>query len=225
MNEQQLLERIIINPKIFDGKPMIQGHSLAVEQVLEMLATGNTVERLLENYSGLEWEDIQACLLFARQLVIQEQSNPVHHQPKTLNDLIAEIPQIIEQVPYLKLLVLFGSRARGDHDQKSDWDFAFLCDEEMRKQYEKGGWDAYRTWGILQRAYNLGDDQIDVVEIKNCSNLLAHSIAKEGQVIYERNPGEFEAFQKQSQMSKEQLQAIRQQQREKIKAMVQELQK
>jgi hypothetical protein len=61
--------------------------------------------------------------------------------------------------------------------------------------------------------------------MKNCSNLLAHSIAKEGQVIYEQNPGEFESFQEQSQMSNEQLKAIRQQQRKKIQAMVQELQK
>jgi predicted nucleotidyltransferase len=52
-----------------------------------------------------------------------------------LADLIAKIPQILEQIPYLKLLVLFGSRARGDHDPKSDWDFAFLCDEELHKQH------------------------------------------------------------------------------------------
>jgi predicted nucleotidyltransferase len=48
--------------------------------------------------------------------------------PQSSADIQAAIPQILEQVPYLKLLVLFGSRARGDAFPSSDWDFALLFD-------------------------------------------------------------------------------------------------
>ncbi|NER50365.1 MAG: DUF433 domain-containing protein [Symploca sp. SIO1A3] len=65
MNEQQLLARITVNPKIFGGKPIIQGRRLAVEHILGMLAAGDTVETLLEAYPWLEREDIQACLIYA----------------------------------------------------------------------------------------------------------------------------------------------------------------
>ena len=68
MNEKQLLERIIINPNIFGGKPIIRGRRLAVEHVLGMLAAGDTTQDLLEAYSWLEPEDIRACLLYARRL-------------------------------------------------------------------------------------------------------------------------------------------------------------
>jgi uncharacterized protein (DUF433 family) len=65
MKEQTLLERITFNPKIFGGKPIIRGRRLAVEHILGMLAAGDTIETLLEVYSWLEREDIQACLEYA----------------------------------------------------------------------------------------------------------------------------------------------------------------
>lgn len=68
MNEQQLLERITVNPKIFSGKPIIRGRRLAVEHILGMLAAGDTIETLLEGYSWLEQEDVQACLVYACRL-------------------------------------------------------------------------------------------------------------------------------------------------------------
>ncbi|MEH2364284.1 DUF433 domain-containing protein [Nostoc sp.] len=50
MDEQHLLERITVNPKIFDGKPIIRGRRLAVEHILGMLAAEDTIETLLEAY-------------------------------------------------------------------------------------------------------------------------------------------------------------------------------
>jgi uncharacterized protein (DUF433 family) len=58
MNEQKLLERITVNPKIFGGKPIIRNRRLAVEHILGMLAAGDTTETLLEAYPWLEREDI-----------------------------------------------------------------------------------------------------------------------------------------------------------------------
>jgi uncharacterized protein (DUF433 family) len=76
MNEQQLLERITVNPKIFGGKPIIRGRRLAVEHILGMLAAGDTIKTLLEAYPWLEREDVQACLVYAPRLVSHEQVEP-----------------------------------------------------------------------------------------------------------------------------------------------------
>jgi len=65
MKEQQLLERITLNPKVMVGKPVIRGTRLTVEYILNLLAHGATVAEILEEYQGLTQEDIQACLLFA----------------------------------------------------------------------------------------------------------------------------------------------------------------
>jgi len=63
--DQRLLERITLNPKVMVGKPVIKGTRLTVEYILNLLAHGATVAEILEEYQGLTWEDIQACLLFA----------------------------------------------------------------------------------------------------------------------------------------------------------------
>ena len=65
MSDEQLLERIILNPKVMVGKPVIRGTRLSVEYILNLLAHGATNEEVLEEYQGLSHEDIQACLLFA----------------------------------------------------------------------------------------------------------------------------------------------------------------
>jgi uncharacterized protein (DUF433 family) len=65
MRDQELLERIALNPKVMAGKPVIRGTRLTVEYVLNLLAHGATVEEILEEYQGLSAEDIRACLLFA----------------------------------------------------------------------------------------------------------------------------------------------------------------
>jgi uncharacterized protein (DUF433 family) len=77
MNENQLLERITVNPNIFGGKPVIRGRRLAVEHVLGMLAAGDSPETILEGYPWLELEDVQACLVYARRVVGHERIEPL----------------------------------------------------------------------------------------------------------------------------------------------------
>ncbi|MEZ4864598.1 MAG: DUF433 domain-containing protein [Caldilineaceae bacterium] len=76
MDETKLLARIMVNPEIFSGKPIVRGRRLAVEHVLGMLAAGDTAESLLEAYPWLEYEDIQACLLYAQRIVGNEHVEP-----------------------------------------------------------------------------------------------------------------------------------------------------
>lgn len=72
MDENKLLERIVVNPKIFNGKPIIRGRRIAVEHVLGMLAAGDTPETILSGYPFLEPDDIRACLVYANRLVSHE---------------------------------------------------------------------------------------------------------------------------------------------------------
>lgn len=65
MKDEQLLERITLDPEVMVGKPVIKGTRLTVEYILNLLAHGTTVAEILEEYEGLTQEDIQACLLFA----------------------------------------------------------------------------------------------------------------------------------------------------------------
>ena len=77
MHEDELLERITVNPAIFGGKPIVRGRRLAVEHVLAMLAAGDTEEVILEGYPWLDREDIRACLAYAQRVVGHERVEPV----------------------------------------------------------------------------------------------------------------------------------------------------
>ncbi len=65
MIDEEILERITLDPNILVGKPIIKGTRLSVEYILNLLAHGATPEEIIEEYEGLAHEDIRACLLFA----------------------------------------------------------------------------------------------------------------------------------------------------------------
>jgi len=66
-----------VNPKVFGGKPIIQGRRLAVEHILGMLAAGDTPATILKGYPWLEPDDVQPCLVYARRLVGHERIEPL----------------------------------------------------------------------------------------------------------------------------------------------------
>ena len=65
---QDLLNRITINPEICHGKPTIRGLRYPVDNMLELLASGMTIEDLLADYPDLEKEDFLACIDYAAKL-------------------------------------------------------------------------------------------------------------------------------------------------------------
>ncbi len=67
MTDQKLLERISMNPNVMTGKPVIYGTRLTVEFILKLLAHGQSVQEIINEYKGLTPEDIQACILFANK--------------------------------------------------------------------------------------------------------------------------------------------------------------
>jgi len=55
-------DRIVLDPEVLAGKPIVKGTRLAVEFIIDLLAQGWSEADILRNYPGLTREDIQACL-------------------------------------------------------------------------------------------------------------------------------------------------------------------
>ena len=68
MTHEELLQRITADPAICHGKPCIRGHRIWVSLVLDLLADGMTVEQVLEQYPGLEPDDVRACVAYAAEM-------------------------------------------------------------------------------------------------------------------------------------------------------------
>ena len=67
INAKNLSERIIIDPKIMVGKPIIKGTRITVELILDLLAQGKGIPAILEDYPHITENDIYACLAFAKK--------------------------------------------------------------------------------------------------------------------------------------------------------------
>jgi len=62
-------ERIEINPAVCNGKPVIRGTRIPISVLLALLAEGENWEAILKNYPELKPQDLQAALLYARDLI------------------------------------------------------------------------------------------------------------------------------------------------------------
>ena len=71
-----MYERISINPKVCHGQACIRGTRIPIYQIVRMLANGDTIEELLEEYPSLERDDILACLDYVASLA-EEQITPI----------------------------------------------------------------------------------------------------------------------------------------------------
>lgn len=69
--------RIVVDPDVLVGKPIVKGTRLAVEFIIDLLAQGWHEADILKNYPGLTHEDIQACLTYASALLHAEKVYPV----------------------------------------------------------------------------------------------------------------------------------------------------
>ncbi len=67
-----MLERISVDPKICHGQACIKGTRIPVHQILHMLANGDTIDELLEEYPSLKREDILACIEYAASLTEEQ---------------------------------------------------------------------------------------------------------------------------------------------------------
>jgi uncharacterized protein (DUF433 family) len=70
-------ERIVADPEVLAGKPVIRGTRMAVEFVLDLLANGWSEGEVLKNYPRLTPKDIQACIGYASALLKSERVYPI----------------------------------------------------------------------------------------------------------------------------------------------------
>ena len=71
-DNQELLERITARPDVFGGKPIIRDMRISVELILSSLSQGAGEDELLEDYPGLELEDIRACIAYAHAVIARD---------------------------------------------------------------------------------------------------------------------------------------------------------
>ena len=93
------------------------------------------------------------------------------------------IRAIASAYPGLKLLVLHGSRARGDSHAGSDWDFAYSAEPEL---------DVDSLMASLGEG--LGTNHLDLADLDRASGLLRYKAASDGVAVYQREPALFEQF-------------------------------
>lgn len=91
------------------------------------------------------------------------------------------VAALVSRHPELALLVLHGSRARGDEHPASDWDFAYLAD---------GPLDPLALAADLRDA--LGSDDVDLADLGRASGLLRYRVARDGVLLYQATPGRFD---------------------------------
>lgn len=83
----------------------------------------------------------------------------------------------------MKLVLLFGSSATGMTHRRSDIDIAFLASEVL---------DIVEITNLVMRL--LGHSDVDMVDLRRASPLLAMEVARHGCVLYERHPGDYVEF-------------------------------
>ena len=65
-------DRIVIDPDILVGKPVVKGTRLSVDFLLGLLAQGWSEAEILRNYPGLQREDLLACWVYASEVLREE---------------------------------------------------------------------------------------------------------------------------------------------------------
>jgi uncharacterized protein (DUF433 family) len=70
-------ERITVDTEVLAGKPVIRGTRIAVELILELLASGQPESEILASYPGLTHDDVLACLSYASYLAHEYKAYPI----------------------------------------------------------------------------------------------------------------------------------------------------
>jgi len=69
--------RIVINPRIMTGKPVVRGTRVPVDAILRRLADGMSMSEVLEEYPNITQEDIRAALRYVSEIVADEEIMPI----------------------------------------------------------------------------------------------------------------------------------------------------
>lgn len=106
--------------------------------------------------------------------------------PDRLSPSLAAIVARLRRVAPVERVILFGSRARGDHDDHSDWDLCVLLDDDIPsgRSTPVSLWAAVRDLGT---SIQLVPMRRSVFEARRLDiNALAHDVAEDGIVLYDK---------------------------------------
>lgn len=96
---------------------------------------------------------------------------------------VHELTDIASGLPGLRLLVLHGSRSRGEAHERSDWDFAYVAERTL---------DPERLRAALVE--HLHTDAVDLADLGTAGALLRYRVARDGVLLFEADPGTFDEF-------------------------------
>jgi uncharacterized protein (DUF433 family) len=75
--DEDLLQRIAVNPQVMAGKPVIRGTRIPVELIVRMAAQGIPESDILQEYPALQPNDIRAALAYAARVLAHEEVFPL----------------------------------------------------------------------------------------------------------------------------------------------------
>jgi predicted nucleotidyltransferase len=90
---------------------------------------------------------------------------------------LMQLAALAETMPGLELLMVFGSRGRGDAHADSDWDIGYLASADFDS--------AALVAGIVE---TVGSDRVDLVNLSYASGLLRFRAARDGYLVFEARP-------------------------------------
>lgn len=102
-------------------------------------------------------------------------------EPAAVHPAIVHIVARLRRMPVVERCVLFGSRARGDHDRRADIDLAIACPNASPADWA-------RIWSMVDDAPTLL--AIDLVRLEEAPEPLRQAIEREGRTLYERRPAD-----------------------------------
>lgn len=76
-----MIDRIVVDPKVMLGKPVIAGTRITVEQTLKLLKQGLTIKEILKDYPHLKKADIEAAIDYATEALAKERVYPTRLRP------------------------------------------------------------------------------------------------------------------------------------------------
>ena len=104
------------------------------------------------------------------------ESRKVHEHPQP--SIVQALTEKLKQYPYVQKVMLYGSRARGDEDERSDIDLAVTCPGATRQEWT-------HLWSEAEDMRTLYF--IDLVRLDEASEGLQKRILDEGITLYERH--------------------------------------
>ena len=179
MTDKELLERIVIDPKVMLGNPVIKGTRLSVELILEHIAYGHINEELMRDYPFLVEEDIRAALLYAGKCLAHEEvySNETIYRICSIHRFIETLVDRVLIFPYVSKWEdpaegrVFKNLKKWKKELSIDWNIDNVC-----KGWYGSCWKIRQESDALWRCYSTYKFRVKLKVIKSEIYNILHNV-------------------------------------------------